>query len=205
MALFDGRTLRAKYFGESQLIVESRSFSETTQYRTGKQRALKALEEISRGFSTAKKYDVFLAHSKRDEVTIYQLYLELLSRGYRPYVDWINDPLLDRTKVSPATANVLRERIRACDTLLMAYSSNSVQSFWVQWELGYGDGAKGGRVAILPIEEAGAQANFHRQEYLGLYPHVDIVDVSLYVNGTANKSKSFANWLTTTNPRELIT
>ena len=204
MAIFDGRALRAEYFGKAQSIVESRSFSDTIEFQVGKQRAKNALEEISREFSQYNKYDVFLAHSKRDEITIYQLYCELKSKGLSPYVDWINDPLLDRTQVSPATANTLRQRIRACDTLLMAYSSNATESFWVQWELGYGDGAKDGRVAILPIEEEGAKANFHRQEYLGLYPYIDNVEALLYVRGNSYSQKTFSSWKTMSNLRALI-
>ena len=63
--------------------------------------------EISRSFSKYRNYDVFLSHSKRDEIVILQLYDQLVKQGLSVYVDWINDPLLNRSQVTPATANLL--------------------------------------------------------------------------------------------------
>jgi hypothetical protein len=40
------------------------------------------------------------------------------------------------------------------------------------WELGYFDGLRQGRVAILPLVSS-SEASFSGQEYLGLYPVVE--------------------------------
>ncbi|MOA50153.1 hypothetical protein D3C78_1731370 [compost metagenome] len=50
-------------------------------------------------------------------------------------------------------------------------TGNSSSSKWMPWELGFFDGHKPGRVAILPLLDSENQ-NFLGQEYLGLYPVV---------------------------------
>ncbi len=204
MGLFNASDLRAGYFAKTKSIVESREFTLSEEYSSGRRQARVKLEEISRGFSKYKTYDVFLSHSKRDEIVILQLYNQLQNLGLTVYVDWINDPLLNRSEVTPATANLLRERIQTSKSLFLAHSSNSSMSSWVQWELGYGDGVKGGKVAILPIEEEYATSNFHRQEYLGLYPYIDITGSTLYVHGSSANYKRIADWFSMSNPRDLL-
>lgn len=204
MALFDARDLRASYNGMTRQLFDSRNFSDTFEYRLAEARATTELETISKSFASWKTYDVFLSHSFRDAIVILQLYKQLEGSGLSVYVDWINDPLLDRGNVTPKTANILRERIKASKSLFLAHSSNSLQSHWVQWELGYADGEKQGRVAILPIEDVGTTANFHRQEYLGLYPYIDIASSKLFVNGSSTNYKHLPVWLSMSNPRELV-
>jgi len=50
-------------------------------------------------------------------------------------------------------------------------TSNTTASKWCPWELGYVDGEKGGKCAILPVLNA-ASSSFIGQEYLGLYPYI---------------------------------
>jgi hypothetical protein len=88
------------------------------------------------------------------------------------YVDWIDDPALDRSKVTVETAAVLRERMKACSSLVYARSGNSSSSVWMPWELGYFDGIKPHQVWILPLV-ANDDSEFKGQEYLGLYPPVE--------------------------------
>jgi hypothetical protein len=76
----------------------------------------------------------------------------------------------------------------------MALTSNSVQSSWVQWELGLEDGQNNGKVAIVPLLNVNeVNLNFYRQEYLGLYPYIDYLGDSTYVNG--KKYVSLRDWL----------
>ena len=88
------------------------------------------------------------------------------------YVDWIDDPQLDRAKVTVKTAALLRERMKACSSLVYAHSANSPNSVWMPWELGYFDGLRPHQVWILPLVYD-YDSEYKDQEYLGLYPSVE--------------------------------
>jgi hypothetical protein len=89
--------------------------------------------------------------------------------GKTVYVDWRDDPHLDRTHVTPQTADVLRQRMAHCVFLIYATSPNAANSKWMPWELGYFDGLHGQKIGILPLLNSPGQ-QFVGQEYLGLYP-----------------------------------
>jgi hypothetical protein len=121
--------------------------------------------------SPTKTYDIFLSHSFQDAELILGLKLKLEKDfGHSVYVDWVDDPQLDRSKVDAATAEALRIRMHRCKGLLYAATDNSAASKWMPWECGYFDG-KFGRSAILPITDY-AKSDYKGQEYLGVYPYV---------------------------------
>jgi hypothetical protein len=80
----------------------------------------------------------------------------------------MEDAQMDRSKVTPATADTLRQRMAHCRFLLYATSDASPNSKWMPWELGYFDGLRKGQVGIFPIV-ASRYDSFQGQEYLGLY------------------------------------
>lgn len=121
---------------------------------------------------TRTSHDIFLSHSRLDSELILGVKIALESTGRSVYVDWIDDPQLDRSKVSPATAQALRKRMAQSSALFYVHSSNAVASRWMPWELGYFDGLKG-NVAILPVVES-SSSRYRGEEYLGLYPHAAI-------------------------------
>jgi hypothetical protein len=125
--------------------------------------------------------DVFLSHSKIDEELVAGAKKALEDYGLSVYVDWIDDPHLDRTKVCAATADQLRVRMNSARMLVYAHTTNSSNSKWCPWELGYFDGIRGGNVFIMPIVDA-AGHTFVGQEYLGLYPYLDKVDAFIFIN-----------------------
>lgn len=92
--------------------------------------------------------------------------------GFSVYIDWIDDPQLERTKVNKESASVLRNRMKSSRSLLYVTSANSAQSKWTPWELGFKDGSSG-RAAILPVvsDETDEDA-YVGVEYLGLYPYL---------------------------------
>jgi hypothetical protein len=166
----------------------------------------KILVDEAKEFSETKTYDIFLSHSVLDANEIYVLKKMIENMGFSVYVDWIEDPYLDRSKVTPATANILRQRMNRCKSLLFATSSNSAESKWMPWELGYSDG-KVGKSAILPIDEHERTTNqYSGQEYLGLYPYVtkDIPQSgsreTLWVRTDDNTYVIFSAWLTGNQP-----
>ena len=115
------------------------------------------------------QYDVFLSHSSLDKKDILSLVDLFINAGYAVYVDWIEDEELDRSEVTPKTAQLLKKRMNSSQGLAYVASSNTAQSKWCPWELGYFDGKRKKRCCILPIMEAG---DFAGQEYLGLYPYL---------------------------------
>lgn len=131
------------------------------------------LANEARAFVESKTYDVFLSHSFDDASVILGLKVKLEALGLSVYVDWIDDPALDRKNVTKATAQQIRHRMKSSKSLLYAHSLNASQSRWMPWELGFMDGFRNGRAAILPISDSHTEVyQFQRQEYLSLYPFV---------------------------------
>ncbi len=133
-------------------------------------------------------FDIFLSHAIRDAELILGLKLLLEAAGKTVYVDWIDDPDLDRTQVTGETAEMLRTRMRQSDSLFYAYSQHSRSSRWMPWELGYFDGFNG-NVAILPIVPDVGIIDFDKEEYLQIYPKVDATSVTTTPNLFINKTK----------------
>lgn len=134
--------------------------------------ASQILTEDSRRFSSTDRFDIFLSHSYQDAEIILGVKKLIEEAGLTAYVDWIEDPALDRGKVTHETAQILRERMQTCSSLVYVHSPNATRSLWMPWELGYFDGLKAGFVWILPLVSQ-SDSEFKRQEYLGLYPAVE--------------------------------
>jgi hypothetical protein len=119
------------------------------------------------------RFDIFLSHSSEDARVIAGVKAMLEHEGLSVYVDWLEDPQLDRTRVNTATASLLRVRMDHSGYLLYASSSSSSHSKWMPWELGYFDGRRSGHVGILPIVANPGEA-FSGVEYLGLYSVIEL-------------------------------
>jgi hypothetical protein len=153
-------------------------------------------------YSSKKSYDLFLSHSYLDKKLVYTLVDIFNKAGYNIYVDWMVDTQLDRTVVNRETAKVLKGRMDDCKGLAYVSTSNTVNSKWCPWELGYSDGSKNGRCAILPIMET-EYGEFKGREYLGLYPYIDYEknrsahDYDFWVNDPQNEKKyiNLSSWL----------
>ncbi len=128
------------------------------------------LESLA-SYSSAKTYDIFLSHSIRDADLILGMKGALEDLGYSVYVDWIDDPQLDRSKVTLSTADKLRQRMNSSASLFFVTTANTDASKWMPWECGYFDGIKE-KVAIAPIQSQSTDNSYSGQEYLGLYPYV---------------------------------
>lgn len=156
-------------------------------------------------------FDIFLSHSFSDAQKVSGRDILRLKRllerfGFSVYVDWIEDPELDRTRVTPRNANILRRRMDHSESLLFVTSANSSASTWMPWELGYMDGktatlAKLGKVAIFPFSNSPARINnYYGQQFLGLYPHVvqhrnRSGHAALWVEWTPTKYVSIQEWI----------
>lgn len=133
-------------------------------------KAQEIIKESSALYYTTKSYDIFLSHSIRDANLILGMKGTLEDLGYSVYVDWIDDPQMDRSKVTAQTADKLRQRMDSSSSLFYITTTNTDSSKWMPWECGYFDGHKE-KVAIIPIEKQSSSNNFIGQEYLGLYPY----------------------------------
>lgn len=151
------------------------------------------------------RFDIFLSHAVRDAEMVLGLKDILEATGRTVYIDWVDDPALDRSQVSGKTAEVLRKRMRESKSLLYLHTQNSRVSRWMPWELGFFDGLKG-NVAILPIIPDFGSLDFDSEEFLQIYPKVDVIDVtgkpSLHVNRARRTERgdhlAFDVWLNST-------
>lgn len=160
-------------FTESR--VRTRARRETTTKSAGT-----ILVERARKQATFSKTHIFLSHAFDDRELLVGAVLVIEDLGYSVYIDWRDDPSLDRTKVTPATAAKLKERMNASECLLYAATPNATESTWMKWELGYKDG-QSNRAAVLPIVGNVTEVYNTTQQFLGLYPYVS--------DGTTNDGK----------------
>lgn len=172
----------------------------------GSMRLFSAQAVLNEGRITdsSKMYDIFLSHSSKDMDLIAGLKLILEDLGYSVYVDW-NDNQLNPNNVTPETAEVLRERMLQCKSLLYAFSENAANSKWMPWELGYFDALKNSRVAVLPITQT-AKYSYKGSEFVGVYYFIQIDPTTdgksaLWVHD-GGKYINYKYWLEGKNPIE---
>ncbi|KAA9327240.1 TIR domain-containing protein [Hymenobacter busanensis] len=193
-------------FTEQQLLLRAqaevgttRTFSDTPYTRA--KASINEARKIQLSAAETKIYDIFLSHSTTDSEQVLGLKLTLEDLGYSVYVDWIDDPQLDRSNVTKKTADILRERMKSCKSLFYAYSINAVNSKWMPWELGYFDGIKQ-KAAVLPIRASNYQNtdSYYGSEYLGLYYYIvinpDLQNQNkLWVHETSTKYIMYEGWI----------
>ncbi|MCE4540783.1 toll/interleukin-1 receptor domain-containing protein [Pelomonas sp. P7] len=143
-------------------------------------------------------FDIFLSHSFTDKNMVEGLMGALQDLGFSVYVDWVHDKELSRDKVTPETAQTLRDRMKVSRCLFFATTQSSSGSKWMPWELGYMDGFNG-RAAVLPIAKSNTQS-YSGQEYLGIYPYVQEDpnrkgDKKLWIHRSPNTYVVFEDWL----------
>ena len=152
-------------------------------------------------FNKNLEYDVFISHSYLDKDLINALYYKFEQCGYTVYIDWKDEKLKDRNKITKDVANKLKENMNNSKGLLFVATDNSSESKWCPWELGYVDGLKN-RTAILPILEK-KTSEYKGQEYLGIYPYITYAKVKdkekfdFWVNDPENSKKysTLKQWL----------
>lgn len=191
-------------------VAETRLFSEISKaHGTHRSTAVNLIKENNRqrifesNDNDINVYDIFLSHSSQDSQIILGILDSLNDLGYSVYVDWVDDPQLDRANVTKATANTLKVRMNQSKSLLYATTLHASGSKWMPWELGYMDGKKD-RAGILPIfeNENSSSHNYNGQEYLGIYPYcikstykVNSAKEGLWMCEKENIYVTFNDWL----------
>lgn len=173
------------------------------QKRGTLRKADQLIVEASAQFSATRAYDVFLSHSVRDGELVLGMKSTLEDLGLSVYVDWIEDPQLDRSRVTAATAEGLRQRMQASRSLFFLTTPNAAVSKWMPWECGYFDGTKE-KVAVAPVLPTSSDDSFAGQEYLGLYPYVLKANdrarlPTLWVHKSKTEYISYKHWVATPN------
>lgn len=157
-------------FTESEVRTKARSYKQNKGYNYSLESTETAIFDSIKQDDGNKVYDIFLSHSVRDAELILGMKVVLEELGYSVYIDWVDDPQLDRSSVTKDTANKLRERMKRSKSLFYITTENSSYSKWMPWECGYFDGIRD-KVAITPILKASHNNEYKGQEYLGLYPY----------------------------------
>lgn len=159
-----------------------------------------ALLESVENFSAIETYDIFLSHSFLDKEIILGVKLLLEKYKFSVYVDWTEDPQLDRKNVTRQSVELIKERMKSSTSLLYVLTNNSANSKWMPWELGFMDGYTG-KVALLPITNG--IDGFKEHEYLKIYPYVNEEKIlkhpnsTLWVNDPTNRNcySTLKKWL----------
>jgi hypothetical protein len=112
-------------------------------------------------------YDVFLSHAAQDAEEADKVRAMLLEAKFRVYCDRYDDPELDRSNVTAATAERLKQRMRRSNAMVFVMTGNSHFSKWMPWELGFFDGVRG-KILVYPVDEAALGAA-HQQQYVSLF------------------------------------
>jgi hypothetical protein len=175
---------------EAEVIERSRTVNRST----------KLIKSSNEAYASSETFDVFLSHSSNEpDDIIFGIKGLLEDAQLKVYLDKVDDPQISPAYVTPETAEILRARMRQSSSLLYVYSRHSTQSRWMPWELGFFDGVKG-VVGILPVLQH-TQNTFKGEEYLGVYPYVDIVTINntsrknLWINSSANEYADLAKWV----------
>lgn len=156
------------YFTKSEVKKAAQAAINESKYF----KAESLLDSSYRITASEEFFDVFLSHSSKDAEIVLGVKKILEGKGLKVYVDWDTDSQLDRRQVSAETAELIRKRMRQSKSLIYIATSNSSDSKWMPWELGFFDGYSSGSVAIFPLVEFSYQS-FSGQEYLGIYPLID--------------------------------
>jgi len=139
------------------------------------------------------KFDIFLSHSSKDKQLILGVKQLIEDSGYSVYIDWVDDPELDRTNVNKHTAEKLRTRMKQSNFLVYVDSDNAKSSKWMPWELGYFDGYKSEKLGILVIRNNSNEI-YKGQEYLNLYPTIEKGNLGSALNNATINNQLFYDY-----------
>ncbi len=141
--------------------------------------------KASAKYSWESEATVFLSHSHKDRELIEPTIAFLRSHGVKVYVDWLDEGMPD--VVSGETAKKIKEKIQQQKKFLVLVTESSKDSRWVPWELGYADSKKGmEHIAAFPVAES--TGNFQHNEYLEIYPRVELFN-DKWIVWTADPAK----------------
>lgn len=135
--------------------------------------AQKGDRRVANSLSEAQRSRVptaFLCHAHKDRPLVQGVANLLNEAGWRVYVDWMDGSMPD--KPNRETADKIKKRIRELDFFLFLATSNSMESRWCPWEIGFADPHKyPERLFIIPTKLGLSTSG---SEYLELYHRIDL-------------------------------
>lgn len=142
---------------------ELRGYSESYRLRSEARDYLK-------DYSYKADITVFLSHSHSDKSLVKGFMNLLASFGISVYVDWKDSSMPNNTNAT--TADKIKDKIGDYDLFMMLATKAACESRWVPWEVGVADEKKvRDQVIIIPVKDP--SGDFHGNEYLQLYPHLE--------------------------------
>lgn len=148
----------------------------------------------TRYFSAGKK-TVFLSHKHDDIIDLKGVIKLLENYNIHVYIDRMDNLLPNQT--TGQTANRIKQVIEKSNKFILLATHRAIESIWCNWELGIGDGFKYiDDIAILPIKEKKmSDLEYKGNEYLQIYPRIDLVDYVYIVKYPDGRAYSLRNWL----------
>jgi len=161
---------------------------------------MKKARYSSVNFSQSDK-NVFLSYSSKDSELLPGIVKLLEKHGGDPYIDKGDETLPEKPSVE--TAEILKDSINKCKNFILFVTTNSIESKWIPWELGLGDGTKKNNdIAIFPTGEKSYETTWTEQEYLGLYRKIMFgklegyeKEVWMVHNNQNNTATELSKWL----------
>lgn len=147
-----------------------------------------AIYESQYNLEAHKVFHVFLSHSLHDQDRLLKLKVLLNSLNLTVYLDWTEDRLPLRRKLTNAdTAKVIMERIKNSQSLMYGLTPASLSSAWASWELGYAHALRK-KICVLKVEDVSENPAF-----LDLYDQAKICgeSVVVYSNGVQKPLKAW--------------
>lgn len=135
--------------------------------------SLREVRTFSAKSASKSKTNVFLSHKHDDIEDLKGVIGELENLGVKIYIDSMDNKMPQQT--CGDTAVRIKEVIKFCDKFILLATDKAIESYWCNWELGFGDTHKyKNNIAILPIKEKGTyDFQYKGNEYLQIYPQID--------------------------------
>ena len=129
------------------------------------------LEEMSREKNLQnQKYDVFISYSYDDKDDAIRLSMLFENKGYKPFVDWKESELQDRSQIDVERAMLLKDILKNCRSFVFIATNNSEESFWCSWELEVAATSTNGKCFIIPPFDDHLDSDDCKwKEFLGKY------------------------------------
>lgn len=134
--------------------------------------------------SAYPKIKIFMSH-KHSDLDDLKGVIGFLEQEYNVsiYTDG-NDSTMPKV-TSVITAEKIKKQIKLCDKFILLATNDAIHSIWCNWELGYSDSVKHGKIAILPMNDTNiSEDNYSGNEYMELYPTIVFRDGTTRYNNT---------------------
>ena len=144
-------------------------------YKISKSIIMESLKErtIPDDITASYKPTVFLSHKHDDLKDLRGVMGMLQELGAKIYIDSMDKQMPNET--SGETAHRLKTVIKTCNKFILLATDKAIESYWCNWELGFGDTHKYiDHIAILPMKEKDtSNYSYKGNEYLQIYPRID--------------------------------